>query len=367
MLCDGPLCRNFTRGTYISGERYKCTICHDTDFCASCEAHPSNTHNRTHPLIKFKSPVRQVSVSTFGEDENGTPLNPMGDRRTTKSASTETVAPVSSNAATQVHHREPESVPEVCEKPEPSTGLQAFFVKDTVADGTSVAPNTVMTQTWTLYNPGPAVWPAGCSVRFIGGDSMFSVDTNHPISVENLIAAMESQELTKPVGPMETADFTITLKAPARVGRSISYWRLKTTDGEAFGHKLWCDINVAPELETAKEATELPVSEPVETSQNSEKSEESVETPATGEAEEKSPAGSEMVFPKLEKESPVASVHEAPAKMAAEEDHDLVEDVESLTLEEGETEDGFLTDEEYDILDASDQEFAVEAQKSAQK
>ena len=245
-----------------------------------------------------------------------------------------------------------------------STRLQAFYVRDTVIDGTNVAPNTVMTQTWTLYNPGPTVWPAGCSVRFIGGDTMFNVDTNHPISVDSLVAAMESQELAKSVGPMETADFTVTLKAPARVGRSISYWRLKTTDGEAFGHKLWCDINVVPELETVKEATELPVSEPIEITP-SEKS-----ATVGREVEEKSLAGSEMVFPKLEKESPIASIHEAQPsanETAPEEDHDLVEDVESLTLEDGETEDGFLTDEEYDILDASDQEYAVEAQKSSQK
>jgi next-to-BRCA1 protein 1 len=47
-----------------------------------------------------------------------------------------------------------------------------------------------------------------------------------------------------------------------------------------------------------------------------------------------------------------------------EDEHDLVDEVESLTLDEDETEDGFMTDEEYDILDASDQEYAVEAQKS---
>ncbi|KAL1956566.1 hypothetical protein VTO42DRAFT_7037 [Malbranchea cinnamomea] len=388
VLCDGPLCRKFSRGTYISGVRYKCTICHDTDFCANCEAHPSNTHNRTHPLIKFKTPVRHVSVSTFGEDERGAPLSPMGDRRSTKSASTETVAPLISNAATQVQNYEAESVtltPEPAPAPEkevapveeeqkvepaPPTGLQAFFVKDTVVDGTNISPSTTITQTWTLYNPGPLPWPKGCCVRFIGGDAMFNIDTNHPTSVENLVSAMESPALSQPVGPLESADFTVTLKSPARIGRAISYWRLKTADGEPFGHKLWCDVNVVPaeeEKKSSAEITELPVTEAAEMAASAKSA------TLEPEVEEKPATESEMIFPKLEKESPDASIHAAqppPSKEPADqdEDHELVDDVESLTIDdEEETEDGFLTDEEYDILDASDQEYAVEAQKSAQK
>ena len=41
--------------------------------------------------------------------------------------------------------------------------------------------------------------------------------------------------------------------------------------------------------------------------------------------------------------------------------------MESLELEDAETDDGFLTDEEYDILDASDEDYLAEAQKAAQK
>jgi next-to-BRCA1 protein 1 len=79
---------------------------------------------------------------------------------------------------------------------------------------------------------------------------------------------------------------------------------------------------------------------------------------------------SAMIFPKLDKESPVASTHEAksPAPLVSGQDEgDLTEDVESLTLDDGETDDEFLTDEEYDILDASDQEFTAGSQKPDQK
>jgi next-to-BRCA1 protein 1 len=77
-----------------------------------------------------------------------------------------------------------------------------------------------------------------------------------------------------------------------------------------------------------------------------------------------------MIFPKLDKESPVASTHEAASSASfvnGQDERDLAEDVESLTLDDEETDDEFLTDEEYDILDASDQEFTAEPQKLDQK
>jgi next-to-BRCA1 protein 1 len=80
-------------------------------------------------------------------------------------------------------------------------------------------------------------------------------------------------------------------------------------------------------------------------------------------------AGSGMIFPKLEKESPESSLHEAVAEtrpaptVSTVSEADVLEDVESLTLDEASTDAGFLTDEEYDVLDASDQEF-LEAKQS---
>jgi next-to-BRCA1 protein 1 len=79
--------------------------------------------------------------------------------------------------------------------------------------------------------------------------------------------------------------------------------------------------------------------------------------------------GSGMIFPKLEKESPESSLHEdtvSTDRVAIESnasEADVLEDVESLTLDEVSTDAGFLTDEEYDVLDASDQEF-LEAKQS---
>ncbi|KAF4633051.1 hypothetical protein G7Y89_g5075 [Cudoniella acicularis] len=372
IYCDGPLC-NSANGiqSYIKGDRYKCAVCHDTDFCASCEASPSNPHNRTHPLIKFKTPVRNVSVTTLGDHEDGKPMPVMGDRRprVTTSKATETTPAQSANAATQVqtvadlrptepakvetHEVEAEDalepkVEEVKELPAEvvEEDLVAHFVRDVIADGTILPPNCVFEQTWYLRNGGNTAWPAGCSVKFVGGDNMCAVDPAHPASVHELVSAAESTTCYTEVAPGQEAGFTVLMRTPNRDGNFISYWRLTGPDGGKFGHRLWCDVNV-------KEPTPVIKVEPKE-----ETAEPKVEA-----------EGSQMIFPKLEKESPTASVHQeapvAPSEAEAEDDDDFEDFVEESV--DDETEDGFMTDEEYDILDASDEEYLAEQDKAAKK
>ncbi|KAI9883857.1 MAG: hypothetical protein M1823_004368 [Watsoniomyces obsoletus] len=296
-LCDGPLCKAKGRQTWIVGDCYKCCICHDTDFCADCEASPINTHNKTHPMIKFKTPVREATVSTFSHLADGSALPTMGDwhahgfvpseatvpvmprsSRSVRSATThaprttidikrqvvpgpftpttpvqattkmaETKAPAvvvetkpavvleSQLAATEV--KPTEVVPA-------ADALNAHFKQDTIADGTVLPPNHVFRQTWILRNPGPADWPQGCSVRFVGGDNMRNIDTAHPISVADLEKSVESDVLPLALGVGLHWSFTVTLKTPKRRGKYISYWRLTTPEGIKFGHKLWCEIDV---------------------------------------------------------------------------------------------------------------------------
>jgi next-to-BRCA1 protein 1 len=236
----------------------------------------------------------------------------------------------------------------------------AYFMKDTVSDGTALAPSQVFQQTWTLYNPGPTTWPVGTSVRYVGGDAMFNVNTEHPSSVVALAVAMSSNELTHPVAPSESADFSVTLKTPQRTGTCISYWRMKLPNGTPFGHKLWCDVKVVDAPVAAVEPLEKEAEEEVEAVVAESESAIEVEVETEPETEM---SGSNMVFPKLEKESPVSSTHTlaqdpAPSYTAPSvstvDDQALPEDMESLALED--SDDGFFTDEEYDILDASDQE-----------
>ena len=397
--CDGPLCKDKSKLHWIVGDRYKCAVCHNTDFCANCEALPTNRHNRTHPVIKFRTPVRNVSVTTLGEKENGEAMCTMGDRITrTSSKSTETIpAAPSANAATQVQtvaevkpsepvkeelenekqgiveekleekkeevvKEEPEDVESEKVKASTATHLQARFIADATPDGSKIRMGSTFQQVWVLRNPGPYSWPAGCSVRFVGGDNMLNVDEKHPSSVGDIAQALQSNSINRVVEVNEELAFWVTMKAPQRPGKAISYWRLKAADGTAFGHKLWCDIDVvAPE--TPVPQVEESQTEHVEDVTKEAKTEAIVEHAEEPQVDEKS---TQMIFPKLDKESPVSSTHldhpAPPSFVSATEE--LPEDMENLELDnDDETDEGFLTDEEYEILDASADEEAINGRK----
>jgi next-to-BRCA1 protein 1 len=179
-----------------------------------------------------------------------------------------------------------------------------------------------------------------------------------------MTSATRSNVLEESLECNKTAVFKVILKSPPREGRVISYWRLKTPEGVPFGHKLWVDITVTPT------PVELPEHQPSSPPATTTKAVE----PDVSDEKIKTEESSTMIFPKLEKESPISSIHDiasAPAPPVEPtirtEVDELLDDVESLELEDGTTEDGFLTDEEYDILDASDDDFLAEALKAAQK
>lgn len=280
----------------------------------------------------------------------------MGDRRgRTTSASTETAPTASVNAATQVQtvadlepteakiekveveqeikaeepkvEAELEAGPEKIEEaPVVKEELVAHFVRDAVSDGTTFPANTVFEQTWYLRNGGNTAWPAGCSVKFVGGDNMCAVDPEHPTSVHELVSAAESTTCYTEVAPGQESGFTVLMRTPARPGNYISYWRLTGPDGNKFGHRLWCDVHVeAPAPVVKKEIKEEAAQE-----------------------------GSQMIFPKLEKESPTTSVHQEAPITKSQSEVDEFEDFVDESVDE-ESDDGFFTDsDDYEILEADE-------------
>lgn len=475
IYCDGPLCKDKENLSYIEGTRYKCAVCHDTDFCQNCEAHPSNKHNHTHPLIKFKTPVRNVSVTTMDEKVNNS-VTALGDRRPASRRSTATeTAPVaaSTNAATQVQtivDLRPSAEPvkeekvdiqnlsseplQVCiltgyakqpvnvaqEQPTVAkTGLDrevfdAHFIRDTMIDGSKIGAGQRFVQIWTLRNPGPNAWPAGCSVRHVGGDNMLNIDNTRPLTQVELADASESNIIGAPVEAGEEVSFRVVMKAPQRVGTAISYWRLKTANGIPFGHRLWCDIEIIPaahpvlhkpieaaagsstshmyetllqarlekmnalrqsqtkpveqqEMERIQQVRKAAVERLLENRRRAHAAalasmrvapvveeaakEVTAELPVEDKQVERQPSAqsSGMIFPRLEKESPESSTYETstaqPQSPRSEKstvartvtvasDEEFFEDAESVALHSDD--EGFMTDEEYDILDASDEE-----------
>jgi next-to-BRCA1 protein 1 len=298
IYCDGPLCQN--KHDYIQGVRYKCAICHDTDFCGNCESYPHNKHNRTHPMIMFKTAVRGVGITTMVEDKTGASLGPMGDRTVQKPVPQSTASEVqtivdvkptevpATPTKVKVEKIEikdllaepiqemsampdllPAQVDETVRVPLLSKApaapvdvnqLRASFVRETVPDSTVMQKDQTFVQVWTLRNPGPVAWPAGCSVRYTGGDNMLNVDKKHPASTREVTAATETNTVARPVEIGEEIAFRVALKAPQSVGTKISYWRLKTADGQAFGHRLWCHIVVSEATRSEPSSLPQPIS-----------------------------------------------------------------------------------------------------------
>lgn len=398
VFCDGPGCRKNQEESCIQGVRYKCAICPDTDFCASCEASPLNKHNHTHPLIKLKIPIRNVLVTTTDDKQVI-----MGDQPTSTMFQSTPVSPSTANTATQVQTSVDVKPPEDCTVPtdyelesspdhsslaklEQPPPLFATFEKDLIRDGSVLNPGQCFTQTWFLKNSGSTSWPVGVTVKFVGGTYMFLK------SEENALNATVTDH---EVQPGEVAKLSVNLIATYPANQTYtSYWRLTGPDGERFGDPIWCSINVEPEPVKEEDSKEQVVEQPKEqdhhigTIEDEDRHSETHSLKSVPDTESikderdgfesatenliNSQTSSEMVFPKLTVDSTVVNTLEqppSPSNISAEmaipaspsnsshktfalsEDGEFEEEVEVSSL------DGFLTDEEYDVLDASDEEY----------
>jgi len=258
-------------------------------------------------------------------------------------------------------------VSEVPAKVEDSNDLSAVFVRDTIRDGTIMSPNQEFDQTWFLRNDGKTWWPAGCSVKFVGGDYMGRVDSSRPARTAELVEASASEACPFASAPGDTMCFTVKLRTPPRPGRFVSYWRPTAPDGSKFGDRLWCEVNVRNVTPDFAAMTSSASPEPKE---ETKKEDEEKQVKQEDQGEETQIYSSPMIFPKLEKESPMASVHqELPGSPSQQADEKLTvaeddfEDCSKVDEWDGSDDDDFLTDEEYDILDASDEEFLEEQKK----
>lgn len=235
-----------------------------------------------------------------------------------------------------------ESVKEVVKEPEP---LQADFIREAIPDGAVKVAGASFSQTWFLTNSGNTSWPAGVKPQFTAGDSMFDPEEINATTIDYEVL------------PGQIVSFTVDLKAPLYTNRRhISFWRLTAPDGTRFGSKLWCDIQV---VEPTPKVEENKVEEPVVDDKE--------EFEDVAESVNNSEASSQMIFPRLPVESPVASVEDLTAGLSGIQiNKESVPAVPTEVQEETDDEfdgssiggdlDSFLTDDEYDVLDASDEE-----------
>jgi len=112
--------------------------------------------------------------------------------------------------------------------------LNAAFVEDiTVADAQEMAPHTAFEKIWKLKNTGDRAIPAGSRCVFVGGHSFGVNLAETGPALENEVKPGEEFELRVP-----------GLKAPAKEGEHLGFWRLVDDEGDRFGDKLWIDIEV---------------------------------------------------------------------------------------------------------------------------
>jgi len=119
--------------------------------------------------------------------------------------------------------------------------LVARFVKDvTVQDGMFFPPNTPFAKTWRLRNESSIPWVDGTIELIFDGKNSDQMGGADVIPVSG----------TVPAG--SEVDITLNLVTPAKPGRYVGFWRLRTSDGKKFGQRLWVCIHVTSPDEEAK-------------------------------------------------------------------------------------------------------------------
>jgi biotin carboxyl carrier protein len=105
----------------------------------------------------------------------------------------------------------------------------AYFVNETIPDGTTFSPGAPVNKTWTFRNTGTCTWRPDYLLAFTGGDRM---------------SASESLPLGTYVAPGAMVVIKLELVAPADDGAYFGSWQLRNELGQKL-YDVWVDIQVA--------------------------------------------------------------------------------------------------------------------------
>ena len=126
----------------------------------------------------------------------------------------------------------------------PSPCNNALYISETVPDGIEFEVGENFTKTWRLKNVGTCTWNTNYKLKFGSGDKM---------------GGPSSQNLAQAVGPNETVDISVALKAPASAGTYKGVWQIVDDGGNTFVYNIWVEIKA---VETAAPAEpDLTISE----------------------------------------------------------------------------------------------------------
>lgn len=98
--------------------------------------------------------------------------------------------------------------------------LMANLIGETIPDGTIMQPGETFWKTWRLKNNGTCTWNSSYKIIFMSGD---------------LMDGKLVYQFPDIVGPGDTAEITLLLRAPSSNGNFSSYWKLQSEWGGQFG------------------------------------------------------------------------------------------------------------------------------------
>jgi hypothetical protein len=247
----------------IVGNRYKCAVCPDFDYCEKCEA----TVDHAHPFLKIKNESQHpVAVLTILQDD---PMVPQGqnfdfaqlsrlmspkeqvckhqkvEKKSEPKVQMETETTQSSlqKRLEQISLVESQDVSKLEMEKLKISVLSASFIKDLGTVPEIIYPEIKeIYKTISLKNTGNTAFPKNCFIEPIGEIS----------GVKTPLPQLEADKL-----------FTALLivKSPAKPGKFVSQWRVVYTDqkkqtqviGEPFALEFTINEKVAPQaLKTEK-------------------------------------------------------------------------------------------------------------------
>jgi biotin carboxyl carrier protein len=105
----------------------------------------------------------------------------------------------------------------------------AYFVNETIPDGTRFSPGAEVNKTWIFRNTGTCTWRPDYQLVFTGGDRM---------------SGPESLPLGRYVAPGANVTIALDLIAPADEGSYYGSWQLQNELSENL-YDVWVEISVA--------------------------------------------------------------------------------------------------------------------------
>lgn len=137
---------------------------------------------------------------------------------------TATLLPTLTPAATATVKALATSTPQPCNR--------AFFVSETIPDGSKINAGDSFTKSWRLKNTGTCTWNSNYRLVFVDGNQM---------------SGPNSVKLIGFVKPGESVDILVDLKAPVKPGTYTGFWRLQSDDTNKFA-QVYVKITVPSEF-----------------------------------------------------------------------------------------------------------------------